>query len=48
MTRDLDSETAIAEVESCDFQCVAGPLRNSIAWQWLRERLRALEKEQPK
>lgn len=31
--------TAIAQIESCEFHCVAGPLTNNVAWQWLRKAL---------
>ena len=29
-------KTAIEQIESCDFECVGGPLSNNAAWQWLK------------
>lgn len=28
-------ESAIAQIERCDFECEGGPLRNNDAWRWL-------------
>lgn len=29
-------KTAFEQIEKCDFECEGGPLRNNVAWQWLR------------
>lgn len=28
-------KSAIAQIEKCSFECEAGPLVNSVVWQWL-------------
>lgn len=32
-------DTALAQIEKCDFECEAGPLKNNVAWQWLKKAL---------
>jgi hypothetical protein len=31
--------SAIEQIERCDFECIAGPLTNNVAWRWLKEHL---------
>ena len=38
MTKFYDFDSAIEEIEKCDFQCQAGPLVNSVAWRQLKGR----------
>jgi hypothetical protein len=33
--RDWNAQTAIAQIQSCNFECEAGPLANNDAWLWL-------------
>jgi hypothetical protein len=44
LVRPADAEwnfqTAIEQIEKCDFECIAGPLENNVAWRWLKEQLR--------
>lgn len=32
--------TAIAQIESCNFECEAGPLETNVAWSWLTQAAR--------
>lgn len=32
----LNIQTAIAQIEACDFECEAGPLALNTAWVWLK------------
>lgn len=34
-------KTAVDQIESCSFECEAGPLENNVAWRWIREKLAA-------
>jgi hypothetical protein len=36
-------DTAIAQVESCGFECEAGPLELSKAWMWIKNTLLSLQ-----
>lgn len=29
-------ETAFEQLEKCEFECEGGPLRNNVAYQWLK------------
>ena len=33
--RHWSMETALAQIQKCDFECEGGPLRNNDAWRWL-------------
>jgi hypothetical protein len=37
MTHPMDFESAIEQIEKCDFQCQGGPLSNNVAWRWLKQ-----------
>lgn len=39
MCDDWTVQTAIKQIESCDFECIAGPLENNAAWRWLKEKI---------
>lgn len=30
-------KSALAQIESCNFECEGGPLKNSLAWGWLTD-----------
>jgi hypothetical protein len=33
--RPWNAQSAIAQIQSCKFECEGGPLENSDAWRWL-------------
>lgn len=37
---DWTFNTAIEQIEKCDFECEGGPLRNNAAWRWLKNALK--------
>jgi hypothetical protein len=40
---DWTFKTAVEQIESCDFECIAGPLANNIAWRWLKTQVKVPE-----
>lgn len=34
-----DAQSAVAQIDKCDFECDGGPLANNVAYRWLKERL---------
>jgi len=34
-----DRDTALAQIEKCDFECEGGPLANNVAWRFLKDAL---------
>lgn len=36
MSTSWNTKTAIEQIESCNFECEAGPLKNNTAWAWLK------------
>lgn len=41
---DWNRDSALAQIEKCQFECIGGPIENNVAFRWLSERL----KEGPK
>lgn len=38
-TKHWSVETALAQIEKCDFECEGGPLANNVAYRWLKAAL---------